>query len=171
MKKSVLISDRFITCLAIIVIAVMVISAVFASSTTTFEKTASSYYGKTTQQGKFTTTVTPTADDPNSKSSTATSTDPCSIFGELQRITIAADGCDLDFTLTVKDSDAITLFEKTDCNTALLPLSYMVYMDDTEGNPHGNVPVAGFLTVDTNDVDPNNLTSLAVTFYYNEPRY
>lgn len=167
MKKS----DKELVLFVFVCVALASIPFIYAASTTTFEKTTNSYYGRTAQHGKLTVTVTPTAADPNSKSSTATSTDPCSIFGELQRITIIADGTDTDFTVTVKDGNDITLFEKTDCNTALLPLSYMIYMDDTEGNPHGDVPVAGLLTVDTNDIDPNNLTSLTVIFYCNEPRY
>ncbi len=157
--------------IGVLLVALGAAIVIYADSTTTFDKEADSYYGRTAPAGKLTVVVTPTPNDVNSTSSTATSADANTINGELQRITLVADGCDLDFTLTVKDSDAITLFEKTDCNTALLPLSYMLYMDDTEGNPHGDVPVAGTITVDTNDVDPNNLTSLTVILYYREDRY
>jgi len=145
------------------------VGLVIASSTTTFTKTAGSYYGKKSVVDKFTVVVTPTAADPNSVSSTATSTDP--YFCKLERISIAADGCDLDFNIILKDETGLAIFSKTDCNTALLPLSYTLVTSDVGGVEYLGIPVAGALTVDTNDVDPNNLTSITITVYYEDYRY
>jgi len=159
MKKLLLIS--------ILILAIAVILS--ADSTTTFTKTAGSYYGKKSVIDKVTIVVTPTAADVNSKSSTAASTDL--YFCILERITIAADGCDLDFNVILKDETGLAIFSKTDCNTAELPLSYALVISDVGGVEYCGIPVAGILTVDTNDVDPNNLTSVTVTVYYEDYRY
>lgn len=139
------------------------------ATTTTFEKGSDSYYGRQSQFGKFAATVVPTPNDINSISSSAASDDV--LFAELQRVTISAAGTDTDFTVTVKDDIGISLFSKADCNTVTLPLTYALTTTDAAGNVHLGVPVAGPITVDTNDVDPNNLTSVTVTIYYYEPRY
>ena len=152
-----------------IVLPLIFVGIILAASTTTFVDTSNSYYGKKAVVNKLIVTITPTAADPNSVNSTATSTEP--YFCVLERISIAADGCDLDFNVILKDENALTLFEKTDCNTVLLPLSYALVTSDVGGVEYYGIPVAGTLTVDTNDVDPNNLTSITVTVYYEDYRY
>jgi hypothetical protein len=152
------------------ILVVICITAIFVfASTTTFTKTGNSYYGHQAAENKLVVTITPTAADPNSATSTAVSTDP--VFGILQRITLGKTGTDTAFTVTVKDENLITVFTKTDCNSALLPLSYALISADTAGNKYCGVPVAGLLTVATAAVDPNNLTSITVTLYYEDYRY
>ena len=141
----------------------------WASSTTTFQTSTNGLYGKEAAIKKLIVTVIPTANDAGSITSTATSTDP--VFGILQRITLANTGTDTAFTVTVKDENLITLFTKTDCNSSLLPLSYALTSTDTAGNKYYGIPVAGFLTVETAGVDPNNLTSIPITLYYEDFRY
>ncbi|MCJ7777642.1 MAG: hypothetical protein MUP16_04945 [Sedimentisphaerales bacterium] len=153
----------------IIVFIVSIALVALASSTTTFTKTAGSYYGRKSVVDKVAVVVTPTAADPNSINSTATSTDL--YYCKLERISIAADGCDLDFDVILKDETGLAIFSKTDCNTALLPLSYALVQSDVSSAEYLGIPVAGVLTVDTNDVDPNNLTSVTITVYYEDFRY
>ena len=151
-----------------ITIAVVCFCVLVFASSTTFETKTNSYYGKESVINKLVVTVAPEANDPNSVSSTATSTD--SYFCTLKRISIAADGCDLDFNVILKDENGLAVFSKTDCNTALLPLSYALVTSDVGGVEYLGVPVAGTLMVDTNDVDPNNLTSVTVSIYYDDYR-
>lgn len=155
--------------LIVVLLSLGIAILAIAASTTTFTKTAGSYYGKKSVVDKFTVVVTPTAADPNSVSSTATSTNL--YYCSLKRIIVAADGCDLDFDVILKDETGVAIFSKTDCNTALLPLSYALVTSDVGGVEYLGIPVAGALTVDTNNVDPNNLTNITITVYYEDYRY
>jgi len=150
--------------LSSVVCFLLLCSAALASSTTTFEDKPNSYWGKQAVVRKLIITVTPTAADINSISSTATTTEP--IYGRLRRITLKASGTDTAFSVTVKDGDVVKLFEKTDCNTAQMPVSYSLYTNDVNGYPQEDIIVAGLLTFDTNDVDPNSLTTITATLYY-----
>lgn len=162
-QSSILNRKLFVLCV------LCVLCGLIFASTTTFNNVQHSYFGRVAITNKLVVTITPEANDVNSISSTAISTD--SYFGTLERITIAKTGTDTSFRVIVKDGDSVSLFSKTDCNSVLLPLSYALIMADTAGSKYLGIPVAGPLTIDTNDVDPNNLTSIILTFYYRDWRY
>jgi hypothetical protein len=142
-------------------------------ASTTFTTDTNSYYGREAIVHKLAVSIVPVhKDDPNDHNdvnSVGISDQP--VYGDLHRITLAATGIDVNFTIDIKDDKGITLFSKTDCNTALLPLSYALTMADTSGNKHLGIPVAGLLTFDTDYVDPVNLTGITVTLYYYNQRY
>jgi hypothetical protein len=50
-------------------------------------------------------------------------------------------------------------------------LSYALVSADTAGSKYFGVPVGGQLTVQTAAVDPNNLTSIIISLYYEDYRY
>lgn len=74
------------------------------------------------------------------------------IYGIVNRVVIDSNGTDTDWSVTLKDENAIALFTKTDCNSAEVPYGYAVYYDDTEGNPHYGIPICGVLQILTADV-------------------
>lgn len=154
-------------------ISLIVICLIFAASiilaATTFTKSTNSYYGRQSVISKYVIAVTPRVNDANTVRSTSTSTDE--IHGDLRRISIKASDTDTSFKIYLKDSDGITLFSKTDCSTATLPLSYALDIGNTAATKFNSILCAGTLTFDTNDVDPNNLTSITATIYYVEQRY
>ena len=126
-------------------IITVLIAACVACAAVTSTKTPDPSYGPMT---KTVVTAVPTPGDTNEIGILDKE-----IWGDLLRITIAATGTEHDFSVIVSDGNSISLFSKTDCNTTLLPLSYAFYFDDTEGNPHYGVPVAGALTVGVYDVN------------------
>jgi hypothetical protein len=143
-------------------------------ASTTFETKRHNYYGRESAIEKLVVTVVPVhKDDPNDHNdvnSTATSDEE--VFGEIKRVTIAAIGTDVNFSVIIKDGMGISLLNKTDCNTVLLPLSYNLnresYPSSTYSVPFGLL-VAGPLIIDTNYVDPCNLSSITVAIYYLNP--
>ncbi|MFA5553476.1 MAG: hypothetical protein WCZ89_06780 [Phycisphaerae bacterium] len=137
-----------------------------AFADTIFSKSTDSYYGRQSVISRITAVITPAAGDTNDVNSTAASDIP--VFGELRQITIAAVGDDTDFTVIVKNSDLITLYEKTDCNTVLLPFISTLKMPDSN---YPGILCAGPLIFETNDIDVNNLTELTISIDYIEQRY
>jgi len=117
-------------------------------ATATFTASENSYYGRTSSAKKLTATITPTTASDANSSDRATA----GIYGIADRITIATTGTDTVFGVIVKDENAITIFSKSDCNTVQTPLSYALYEDDTEGNPHKGIPVMGLLYFDANGI-------------------
>ena len=89
-----------------------------------------------------------------------------SIYGEVKRIVIDTAGTDTAFSVVLQDENLATIFTKADCNSVLEPLSYMVYQDDSEGNPWPDVPVGGAMTLTVSDA--NGLTAVSVTIYFKE---
>lgn len=87
-----------------------------------------------------------------------------SFTGTLDRIVIDANGTDTDYSITLKDENAYTLFTKTDCNTSDGDYSYMLYQDDKEGNPWPNIPISGACSVVV--ADANGLDNLNIVIYY-----
>ena len=150
-------------------------SVIFAS--TTFTTSTNPNYGREAAVNKLTIAIVPVhkadVNDHNDVNSTATSSE--NIYGELRRITLAATGTDVNFTVKVKDDIGVTLFSMTDCNTAQFPLSYALDMNNIVGSGtysrYPGIFVAGPLTIDTNYVDPVNLTNITVTLYYYNPRF
>ena len=155
--------------ICLMLILILGITASIILSATDFAKSTNSYYGRQSVISKYVITVTPRVNDANTVRSTATSTDE--IYGDLRRISIKAFGTDTSFKIYLKDQDGITIFSKTDCSTATLPLSYALDLGNTVGTKFNSILSAGTLTFDTNDIDPNNLTSVTATIYYVEQRY
>jgi len=153
------------------IVGIILTTAVLLASTT-FTTTRGSYYGRESAVEKLTVTVVPVhredVNDNNDVNSVAVSDEP--VYGELRRITLSAIGTDVNFTVEVKDDKGITLFSKTDCSTALLPLSYALDMNNPIATRYPGILVAGPITVDTNNVDPVHLTSVTVSLYYLNPR-
>ncbi|MGD0077046.1 MAG: hypothetical protein ABSB91_00310 [Sedimentisphaerales bacterium] len=157
--------------IGLVVMCLLMLVANLLFGSTTFTTSKNSYFGRESSVEKLTVSVVPVhkqdVNDHNDVNSTAT--DGNSIYGELRRITLSATGTDVNFTVAVKDDKGITLFSKTDCNTALLPLSYALDMNNSIATRYPGIYVAGPLTVETNYVDPNTVTGLTginVTFYY-----
>ena len=142
--------------------------ATYLLVSTTFETKTHSNYGQESAVEKLVVTIVPVhredVNDNNDVNSVAT--DGNSIYGELKRITIAAEGNDTNFKVIVKDDLGITLFSKTDCDTTLLPLSYALDMNNSIATRYPGITVAGPITVETNDVNASALTGITVTLYY-----
>ncbi|MDD5459924.1 MAG: hypothetical protein PHF37_11095 [Phycisphaerae bacterium] len=132
---------------------------------TVFTKSTDSYYGRYSAVSRYTAVISPAAGDANDISSSVSS-EP--IFGELRQITLAADGNDYDFKVIIKNRDLITIYEKADCNTALLPINSTLKMPDSN---YPGILNTGPLIFETNDIDVNNLTSLTISIDYIEHRY
>jgi|GEM_PF-3224841 len=161
---------QLLTCILIISVIGMLISLLPASTVIT-KPVPRAYYGRTPEFGKWIATVVPAPNDANTIYSTATAADENEVFGFLYDITISAVGDDNDFTVILYNDIGRPIFSKTDCNTVTLPVTYALFQDDTDGTNHRGIANAGPLTIDTNDVDPNNLTSITVTVHKYEPRY
>lgn len=168
-------SKEFRSYLGLVCISLMLAGTIIFASTT-FTTSTNSYYGRESAINKLIISVIPVhrsdVNDHNDVNSVATSDE--SIYGELRRITLAATGTDVNFTVKVKDDIGVTLFSKTDCNTAQFPLSYALDINNPIATRYSGIVVAGPLTVDTNYVDPNTVTGLTrieVTLYYYNPRY
>jgi hypothetical protein len=153
------------------ILTIILTLAIICLGSTTFTTTRGSYYGRESAAEKLTVTVVPVhrqdVNDHNDVNSTATSDEP--VYGELRRLTLSATGTDVNFTVVVKDDKGISLFSKTDCNTAQFPLSYALDMNNPIATRYPGIFVAGPITVNTNNVDPVNLTGITVTLYYMNP--
>lgn len=158
----------------IITVAIVTLIASFAIclASTTFETKKYSNYGEKSAVEKLVVTVIPVhrqdPNDHNDVNSVATMDD--SIYGQLERITITAVGTDPCFGIDVNDSMGMRIFGKSDISTTSLPLSYnlsgSVLNPSTSRPGTSGILVAGPLTIDTNNVDPVNLTSITVSIYY-----
>lgn len=161
---------RLLVFIIIVSLIGMLISLLSASTVIT-KPVPRAYYGRTPEFGKWTAVITPAANDANTIYSTETAADENEVFGFLYDITISAVGDDNDFTVILYNDIGRSIFSKADCNTVTLPVTYALFQDDTDGTNHRGVANAGPLTIDTNDVDPNNLTSITITVHKYEPRY
>lgn len=88
------------------------------------------------------------------------------IYGYLERVVIDATGTDTAYSVTIKDEYAVSLFAKTDCNTADGDYSYAISASDTGSTEFLGVPVAGTGSVVVTGA--NDLTSLDVIIYYRQ---
>lgn len=90
------------------------------------------------------------------------------VYGIIYRIVIDTTGADTDFTITLKDENAKTIFTGSNLSSASEPYGYAVYEDDTEGNPWAGVPVGGAMTLTMADGDDATMTAISVHIYYLE---
>lgn len=89
------------------------------------------------------------------------------IYGYLERVVIDATGSDTDYSVTIKDEYAISIFAKTDCSTADGDYSYMLCETSTDSNHFSDgIPIAGTGSVVV--AGANDLTSLDVIIYYRQ---
>lgn len=87
-----------------------------------------------------------------------------SIYGIVYRITIVPSGTDGDYDVALTDENSITIFEQTGLDSdPTASFAYVLYEDDTEGNPWGGVPVGGAMTLTITDAAA--LTGLTVSIY------
>ena len=134
-------------------------SILWASAVTTNTVSTGSYFGREAIVKKLTFTVTPVANDDNSIYTSVLSDDE--IFGNIRRIAISTTGTDTSFSVILKDEDGIAIYTKADCTTASTPFSGFLASSSYDG-----IFTAGKLTLDVNNVDPNNLTGVTVKVYY-----
>ena len=88
------------------------------------------------------------------------------IYGFMKRIVIDSNGTDLSYKVYLKDENAISIFSKTDCNSATEPHSYIISGVDTAGNYYGGVPMAGIGTLEMADGDDASMDSIIISIYY-----
>ena len=77
------------------------------------------------------------------------------IYGYFDRIVIESTGVDTAYTVSLVDENLYTFFTKTDCNSVTEPHGLAIHQDDTGGDPHYGVPVAGACKVTTAAVAQN----------------
>jgi len=72
--------------------------------------------------------------------------------GLATRIVSDSNGTDTSWSLILKDSYGVTIFSKTDINSADEPEGWMISEDDSGGDPWLGVPIWGQMTLDVDNV-------------------
>jgi len=80
------------------------------------------------------------------------------IYGELNRITINSTGTEKAWGVKIEDDIGLTLFQKTDCNSVMIPYGYAITQkDNIDSNcNYRNVTVFSTLTCTVSDVNYDN---------------
>ena len=84
------------------------------------------------------------------------------LSGYLDRVVITHDGNDAAWTLSIKDTDSVTLFTKADLNASNDPCSYIVSYPSADGTYYGGVPFSGGLTLTIADANTSGTTNTAI---------
>lgn len=84
------------------------------------------------------------------------------LSGYLDRVTITHDGNDAAWSLSITDTDAVTLFTKADLNAADDPCSFIVSFPSADGTYYGGVPFVGGLTLTIADANTTGVAATAI---------
>lgn len=85
------------------------------------------------------------------------------LTGFVMRIVIDTTGTDTAFTVNLKDSDGVSIFNKTTCSSGDDPQAYAVSEADSASNYHVGVPVHGTMVLTVSSAD--TLTAIIVRIY------
>ena len=88
------------------------------------------------------------------------------IEGYIDSIVIDSTGTDTNYTITLTDENAVTIFSGANLTSASEPYRYAISEADTDGNDFRGARVSGTCSLTMADGDDASLTAITVKIYY-----
>lgn len=89
-----------------------------------------------------------------------------SIHGVVTRVVVDTNGTDTDFTVTLKDENAVTIFSGASLSSADDPNGWAVTEDSIDGDACAGVAITGTMSLAVTDCNDATLNSVSVIIFY-----